>query len=460
MPKFDLAIIGGGPGGYQAALQGQAKGLQSVLIERRELGGVCLNQGCIPTKTLLSITKFFERVKKAYRFGVYLPSYAYDFPTMLTRKDAVVAGLRHGMAEELKRAGAQVMEGTGRLVNSNTIQVERNNQVEEIQAQSIILATGSRPKPFPNVAFDGHTFFSSSDILNLDRVPESLIVIGGGVTGVEFASLFQALGSQVAIVELLDRLIPSEDLELGKRLETSFKRRGIRVDTGAKVTGMVQVGASVNVQLESGEAIAADHVLISIGRIRNTDDLGLEKAGVERTGDAIQVNDYLETTAKDIYAIGDVTTLPQLAHVASYGAILVVENLMAPERKRAFPKYAVPNCIFCEPPIASVGLSRLGAEHEGRSVKEIKLPLSAQGKAHVESELEGFVKLVIDERDGTVIGGHVMGGEASEMIGVLTLAVSSRMQVDELAHTIFAHPTYHEIIGDVARVLSTSPPPP
>ena len=457
MPKFDLAIIGGGPGGCQAAISGQLRGLKTVLIEKKELGGVCLNQGCIPTKTLLSIAKFFDRVKKANSFGIALPSYSYDFRTMQTRKDEVVTGLHQAMADQLKRAGVRVLKGTGRLINGNKVQVTTKDYVDEIEARSIIISTGSRPKAFPNVPFDGRLFLSSDDILNLSRVPERLIVMGGGVTGVEFASLFHSLGTQVTIVELLDRLIPAEDSELGKRLETSFKRRGISVHTGAKVTGIAKAGSSVSVQLQSGEKIQGDHVLIAIGRLRNTEDLGLEKAGVERTGDAVRVDDYLETTAKNVYAVGDVTTLPQLAHVASFGGQLVVENLVSPEGKRPFPKHAIPNCIFCDPAVASVGWSRAEAEHEGRSVKEVKLPLSAQGKAHVERELEGFVKLLADLRDGTVIGGCVMGGEASEVIGVLTLAVSARMKIDELAHTIFAHPTYHEIIGDAARLGILTP---
>jgi dihydrolipoamide dehydrogenase len=290
--------------------------------------------------------------------------------------------------------------------------------------------------------------------LKLSAVPEKLVIIGGGAIGVEYASLFHAFGTKVSIVEMMERLLPSEDSDLGKRIEMSFKRRGIEVHAGAKVSGVTKSGSDVTVKLEKGKVLQGDKLLIAIGRDRNTSGLGLEQSGVALNGDAIEVDGYLETKAQHVFAIGDVTRLPQLAHVASFGGTLVVDNLLKPNKRQVFPAHAIPNCIFSDPLIASVGLTRAVAEKQGIRVREARLLLSSQGKAHVEGELEGFVKLVINENTKTVIGGHVMGGEASEMIGVIALAASECITVDRLANTIFPHPTYHEIIGDAARVLA------
>jgi dihydrolipoamide dehydrogenase len=231
----------------------------------------------------------------------------------------------------------------------------------------------------------------------------------------------------------------------------SFKRRGIRVLLKTSVSGMTKSDSSVSIQLSSGENISAEKVLIAVGRARNTQDLGLDQAGVTIRGDAVEVNEFLETSVKGIYAIGDVTALPQLAHAASFSGTLVVDNLISPQNKRPFPRHAVPNCIFSDPLVASVGLTREAAERNGMSVKEVRTLLSSEGKARVEGELEGFVKLVVNEKDGQLIGGHIFGGEASEMIGVLCVAVSEHMTVERLSQIIFPHPTYHELIGSAAR---------
>lgn len=454
MTTYDVAILGAGPGGYEAALRAHAKGLRPVLIEKKDVGGVCLNQGCIPTKVLLSIAKLLDRVKAAEALGIDVSGVSFRWPQMLKQKEAVVSGLQRSMLGQVTKAGIPLVKGTGRILPNRRIEVTTGGgQRQEISAKAIVIATGSRPKPFPKVSFDGVRILSSDDLLKLIEVPKHLVVIGGGAVGVEFASLFHSLGTEVAMVELLDRLIPLEDSDLGKRLEMSFKRRGINVHTGTQVTGIVKTDSLVTVQLDSGVKLSGEKVLVSIGRDRNTSGLGLEEVGIKLEGDAIRVNEYLETDAKGIYAIGDVTNLPQLAHVASFGADLVIDHVLDPKTKRAFPVHAIPNCIFCEPAIASVGLTLESAAKQGVEAKETRVLLSSEGKAHVEGALEGFVKLVIDARKGTVIGGHVMGGEAGEVIGAITVAVTHQLHVKDLQKTIFPHPTYQELISRAARLL-------
>jgi dihydrolipoamide dehydrogenase len=461
MSKYDIAILGGGPGGYEAALRAASNGFKTVLVEKGPIGGVCLNWGCIPTKTLLSSAKFFDQIKKAEKLGFELTYHPPDWKKILARKDAVVSTLKKGMRGQLERAGVQLIEGTGTLKNQQILSVKTTEGERGIEGSNFIIATGSRPRPYPNIPFDNRLFLSSDNILDLSEPPQKLVIIGGGVIGVEFASLFHSFGTEVVIVELLDRLLPQEDSDLGKRLEMSFKRRGIEVHTHAVITGLTKTDSSVAIQLENGKKIQANKALISIGRSRNTEGIGLEAAGVKKEGDAIEVNNELATNVPHIFAIGDVTGLPQLAHTASFGGELVIHNLKNPNSKQSFPKDAVPNCIFSSPLIASVGLTRIETEKRGMHAKEARVLLSSQGRAHVEGELEGHVKLVMDERTGILIGGHVMGGEAAEVIGILALAVSQRVKAEDLSKTIFPHPTYHEIIRDAARALQegTSPTP-
>lgn len=451
MQKFDLLVIGGGPGGCHAASYASSKGLKTALVEKKLVGGVCLNWGCIPTKSLLSSAKLLERMEKSHDLNGEPFAIKPNWMGLLAKKNLIVATLRKGMEAQLERSGVERLNGCARFLSQNQIEIESENDRQIVESKYILIATGSKPRPYHGIPFDSRSFLSSDDILGIDAPPAKLVIIGGGAVGVEFASLFHSLGSKVVIVEMTDRLLPGIDSDLGKRLEISFRRRGIEVVTHARVSGFAKSGASVLVQLDSGKSFQTDQVLISIGRMRNTDDLGLELAGIEKQGDSIKVSDYFETTAPNVFAIGDVTLLPQLAHVASFSATCVIDQLVAPGNKKLFPKHAIPNCVFSDPQVATVGWSAAEAEAKGISIHEARVLLGSQGKSHVEGELEGFVKIVVQEDNRVVIGGHVMGGEASEMIGVLSLAVANQLTVDQVAQTIFPHPTYHELISDAAQ---------
>jgi len=330
----DVVVIGGGPGGYHAAMHAHAKGLQTALVERGDLGGVCLNQGCIPTKTLLSVAKFYSKVKKAGDFGINITGEFLNETTLFNHKEMVVSGLRKGMGAQANRAGIVLIKGNARLLDGLRVEVTGGDGNQVVSAKSIVIATGSRPKAFPKIPFDGSIFLSSDDILNLNHIPKSLAIIGGGAIGVEFASMFHAFGTKITIVEMLERLLPLEDSDIGKRLEVSLKRRGVAVHTADQVASIAKTNSGASIVLKSGEKIQAERVLVSIGRERNIENLGLDAAGVTCDNGAIEVDEYLETKTKNIYAIGDVTDLPQLAHVSSFGGILVIDNLCNPNDRR------------------------------------------------------------------------------------------------------------------------------
>ena len=465
--QFDVAIIGAGPGGFDAAIRARELGFKTALIDKAEAGGTCLNSGCIPTKSLLASTKLISKINRAENYGLKgigrgdacVAPTTWDFAYLVERKNKVVETLKKSMVDSVKRSGIEWISGTASLKGKNKLIIDcrgaasapierRGNPAPtlEIESSSIIIATGSEPVPFPGVPFDGKRVLSSTQILELKTIPQSLLILGGGIVGVEFASIFQALGVKVTIVEMLDRLIATEDEDISRRLESIFARKVIQILTGQKAT------------LDSGKNFDADCVLDGIGRKPCVQNLGLEKIGIKMEKNGVQVNEYLETSVPGIFAIGDVTSRSTgLAHGASAEGIRVIENLKGPKKKMDYR--AIPSCIYTDPEIASVGARSPRPSQGGdtpplqNEIVECKIPFSAIGKSHVEGETEGFIKMKASRKDGKIIEVSGIGGHMTEIIHEAMVAIHLGVKAMDLAQMVHAHPTESEILAKAAQKL-------
>jgi len=458
----DVAIIGAGPGGFDAAMHAHELGFKVALIEKSSVGGTCLNTGCIPTKALLAASKLLTQIKNAQSFGISVTGLSWDLQAMTERKNRIVETLGKGMGETLRRLGIERINGAASFASKNKLSVTRDGKTQEIEARFILIAAGSEPAPFPGVPFDGKKILSSTDLLESQPLPKSLLILGGGVVGVEFASIFQPLGVKITIVEMLERLLFNEDEEVGRRFESLFRRKGIEVLTGEKVKGLFTGADSIAAILESGKKIEAERVLVAIGRRPRLESLTLEKAGIRTVKGAIEVNEFLETSASGVFAIGDVTNRTTgLAHAASAEGIRVVENLKGPA-KRKMDYTAIPSCIYTDPEVASVGVTsssrpilpaRAKLGRHGQEALESKVLFSALGKSQVEGETEGFIKMIAAKKDGRILGVTGIGGRMTELVAEAALAVRNGLTVKALAQTVHAHPTESEILQKAAERL-------
>jgi len=450
MKQYDVIFIGGGPAGYTGALRASELGLKTLLIEKEKVGGVCLNWGCIPTKAMLASALLADKMNRAVQFGLEVRfEPPHKLLKIVEKKGAIVRDLAAGLSGTLKRKGVEILQGKASFKEPRILTVEGQGGVEEIQGQTIVIATGSRPQELPGISFNGDSILSSNDVLALNNLPGKLGIIGGGVIGCEFASLFRTLGAEVAIVEMLPQLLPNVDSDIAKRLEVIFKRKGIQIFTGRKLEKLSSDGNHLACLLSDGEKFSCDKLLIAVGRKRNTDDLGLERAGIEADRGAIRVDEFLQTTAKGVFAVGDVIASPQLAHVAQAEAQLVAENLK--RTPVAMDYRGWPNTVFTHPEVAGVGLTKAEAEKKGLKIRETRYVLGALGKAHVEREPEGLFKLVFEESSRRILGAHMIGDRVSELAGEISLAVRLGARVDDLAGTIHAHPTFSEMIWEAAK---------
>ncbi len=484
---YDLAVIGAGPGGFDAALRASERGLKVALIDKRDPGGTCLYSGCIPTKSLLASTKLITRINHAASLGLSPAKPGWDWNSLVQRKAKVVESLQKGMTEAVKRAGIEWIPGEATFVDKKKLMIKqfpspppspprggggkanfpqkmtadfpsppageraRVRGELEIEAKHIVIATGSQPIPFPGAPFDGEKILSSTQILDLKTLPGSLLILGGGVVGVEFASIFEPLGVKVTIVEMLDRLLATEDEEISRRLESLFKRKGIEIHTGKRVKQIDRRGGdAVKVVLESGEILQADSVLVAMGRKPVIENLGLEAVGIQTERSRIKVDSFLETSVPGIFAVGDVTSRSTgLAHGASAEGVRVVDNLEGPKREMNYE--AIPNCVYTDPEVASVGAPFKPAPDE---VVECKILFSSLGKAQVEAETEGFLKMTAAKSDGRVLRVSAIGAHVTELIHEAALAVRSRLSVQDIAQTVHAHPTESEILQKAAHQLA------
>ena len=451
MKEFDLVIIGGGPGGYVAAIRGAQKGAKVALIEKRKLGGTCLNWGCIPTKALYYSAKTLSTALKAGEFGVNTGPVSFDLAKAVSRKDGVVAKLVGGVGQLLKGNGVEVFNGTAKLEAAGRVSVTTGGETSEIAAKKVIIATGSEPAMIPVFNIDRKNILTSTEMLDLKEVPESLVVIGGGVMGCEFASIFARFGSKVTIVELLPTILSTEDKQIVRTIQKSFKTLGVEVLTGVSVETVEATGSGAVTRLTDGREFSATKVLVSIGRSFNSTGLGLEELGIELDRGSIKVNEKMETNLKDIYAIGDVIGGMLLAHVASAEGGIAVTNALGGNSKMDYS--VIPAGIFTDPEIASVGLREKDAKAQEIDVKVGRFPYAACGKALAMGESEGFVQIVSDPGNDTVLGASIVGEHATDLIQELAITMKTGAKVTDIIETVHAHPTLPELVLEAAEDL-------
>lgn len=457
--SYDLLVIGGGPGGYVAAIRAAQLGLKTLCVEREKLGGICLNWGCIPTKALLRSAEVLELCRRAEEFGVRIEgTVSFDYAAIAKRTRQVVEGQERGIHFLFKKNQVQHLTGTARLLGGGRVAVAKADGTEvALKAKHILIATGARAKSLPGVELDGQRIIEYRGALGLERPPASAIVIGGGAIGVEFASFHRALGVEVTVIEYLPALVPLEDEEISQALLAAFKKRGIQCLVGTKVVKVARVGTGVEVTVEDRttpgktRTISADLALLAVGIAANVEGLGLETAGVALERGFIQVDEVTyRTSAPGIYAIGDVAGPPALAHVASAEGIACVERI-AGHSPEPLDYGTVPSCTFCHPEIGSVGLTEKQAREQGIAVKIGRFPFRALGKARAAGETEGFVKVLYAEDDGRVVGAHILGPNASDLIAEYALAKSTEVNAASLMHTIHAHPTLAEALKEATE---------
>ncbi|MBX6315391.1 MAG: dihydrolipoyl dehydrogenase, partial [Isosphaeraceae bacterium] len=447
---YDIAVIGGGPAGYAAAIRAAQLKKRVVCIERDKLGGICLNWGCIPTKALLTNAHLVELIHHHGQAFGYHGQATWDFSQMIARSRGVAAKLNKGIEGLFRKYGAQSLFGTAKVVAPHTIQVGDR----KLTAESILLATGVRPRPLPGAEFDGKTIISYKEAMSLETQPKSMLIIGGGPIGLEFGYFYNAIGTKVTVVELLDRILPAEDEEVSTGLEKSLTRRGISIFTKSK-TGQVEKtsnGVKVAVETPRGpQTIEAEVMLVAIGVLGNVEGLVDEKLGVEIVKNHIKAdpdNGY-RTTAEGIYAVGDVIGPPWLAHVAHHEAICCIERLCGfADRKVDYT--TIPGCTYTDPGVASVGLTERAAREAGHQLRIGRFPFLASGRALAADETEGFVKLIFDAQHGELLGAHLLGSQATELIAELVMAKKLEATEEEILHAIHPHPTYSEAIMEAA----------
>ena len=448
--NYDLVVIGSGPGGYVAAIRAGQLGLKAAIIEKEALGGTCLNWGCIPTKALLKNAEIVSYVRRSDEFGLKFDGFHADYEVAMSRSRRVVDRNTRGVRFLLRKNSVEHIEGTGRLVAPNRVSVEPQGAV--IEAKNVIIATGSRPRSIPSLPVDGNRIISSRESIILTDLPSSMVIIGGGAIGVEFAYIYAMYGVDVTIVELLPRLVPNEDEDISAQLERSFKSLGMNILTGAGVTGVQTRPDGVTVSVEQDgetQSIETGMVLVAVGVQPNVEDMGLDAAGVavDRTG--IVVDEFLATSAPGVYAIGDVTGKMPLAHVASAQAVTAVEHIVGME-PQPMDYVNMPRTTYCNPQIASFGLTEAQAREQGYDVGVGVFNALANGKALAMGETEGMVKLVVDSRYGELLGGHMIGPEVTELLGELSMTRMLEGTTLELGWTVHPHPSLSEMLKEAA----------
>lgn len=452
---FDVIVLGGGPAGYPAAIRAAQRGKSVALIEAKEMGGTCLNRGCIPSKALIAGGEAWYRLRELKQFGIQINQASLEYNQLAQHKDQVVDRLRKGLEGLINANKITVFRGTGRLVSPREIQVNGKDNVL-LTAPKIIIATGSEPKNIPAFPFDQVRIHDSTSLLALTTLPKSLVIIGGGIIGCEFASLYANLGVEVTIVELLPRILPMEAIEISQFLTKSFAKRGIKIETGAVVEKVERQEEGVQVHIQSGKTLQAEMALVSVGRTLNTKGIGLEQIGVEvQANGQVTVNEKMETTVPGIYAVGDIASKWWLAHVGSHQGIIAAENACGREARMSYT--AVPSAIFTHPEIGTVGLSLEEAKKQGYVAKLGAFPFQALGKAQAILETEGFAQIVIDEKTGQILGAQVIGYEASTLISEMTVAIANELTLECITEAMHAHPTLGETWLETAYITEGLP---
>ncbi|MBT5401934.1 MAG: dihydrolipoyl dehydrogenase [Crocinitomicaceae bacterium] len=451
--NYDLIVVGSGPGGYVTAIRASQLGLKTAVIEKESLGGICLNWGCIPTKALLKSANVFDYINHASDYGIQVKEASADFKAVVKRSREVANGMSGGVQFLMKKNKIDVIMGTGKIKPGKKVDVtDEKGKVSEISATNIIVATGARSRQLPNLPQDGKKIIGYRDALVLPKLPKSMLVVGSGAIGVEFAYFYNAMGVEVTVVEYLPNIVPVEDKDVSKQLERSFKKQGIKVLTNASVESVDTTGKTCKAQVKTkkgDEIIEAEIVLSAVGIEANIENIGLEDVGIVTDKGKILVNDFYQTNMPGYYAIGDVTPGPALAHVASAEGIICVEKI-AGHAPAALDYGNIPGCTYCSPEVASVGMTENAAKEAGYEIKIGKFPFSASGKASAAGHKDGFVKLIFDAKYGELLGGHMIGANVTEMIAEIVAVRKLETTGMELVKTVHPHPTMSEAIMEAA----------
>ncbi len=461
--KFDVVVIGAGPGGYPAAIRAAQRGARVAIVEKEKVGGTCLNWGCIPTKTLLASTELISQAREAEKFGVKITGVEADWPAIIERKQSVTDTLVGGILQLLKANGIELVNGSGRIGADRSVVVKTPEGERVLSADKIIIATGSDPAELPAFDFSQAAVMTSTDALALDHVPKSLIIVGSGVIGSEFACIFSTLGTEIVMLELMDRMLPTEDSRVAKQMKSTFRKQGIDVRTKTTVEEVLEYRPDgIRVKLSTGDELEAEKLLVSIGRKFNSAGLGLDELGVETDERGrIVVDQTMETTVDGIYGVGDVVGGILLAHTATFEGLVAAENATGGNATMNY--HVVPACIFTTPEIGSVGINSDKAAEQGIDVNISRFSFGALGKALAMGEDYGFVQLVIDAKTDRVLGAQIMGPHASDLVHEVAVAMHMGATAGDIAGTIHAHPSLPEAIMEAAeaahgKAIHVAPP--
>ena len=449
--SYDLVVLGGGPGGYVAAIRAAQLGMKTALVEARELGGVCLNWGCIPTKTLLRAAEIHHLGSRLEEFGLS-GSVGFDLDKVVARSRAVAAQLSQGVQYLLKKNKVTVIAGRGRLAGAGRLLVESEGSESEIAAPHIILATGARPRDLPGMAFDGKLIWSYREAMIPDRLPKSLLVVGSGAIGIEFASFYHERGTQVTVLEMLDRVLPVEDEEISGMLQKALEKQGMSIHTGASLEGLTTANDGVVARYKSADGALVEsefeRCIMAVGITGNVENIGLEEAGVTVDRGHVVIDQWCQTGVSGVYAIGDLVGPPWLAHKASHEGVLCVEKIAGVDDVHPLITGNIPGCTYCRPQVASIGLSEAAARAAGHEVRVGRFPFVGNGKAIALGEPEGLIKTVFDATTGELLGAHMIGAEVTEMIQGFVVAKTMETTEAELMASIFPHPTISEAMHE------------
>ena len=448
MTEYDIIIIGSGPGGYVTAIRSSQLGFKTAIVEKESLGGVCLNWGCIPTKALLKSAQVFDYLKHAEDYGLKIKEYDKDFKSVINRSREVAAGMSKGVQFLMKKNKIDIIKGHGKVLPGKKVSVSNGNKTEEYLAKHIIIATGARSRELPAIPQNGKNIIGYRKAMTLEKQPKKLIIVGSGAIGIEFAYFYNAMGTEVIIIEYLDRILPVEDEEISKQLERIFKKSGIKIFTKAEVKKVETNNKSVDVTIKTKgheETLKSDIVLSAVGIKTNIENIGLEDVGIAIDNDKIMVNDFYQTNLPGYYAIGDVTRGQSLAHVASAEGILCVEKI-AGHNLEPLDYGNIPGCTYCTPEVASVGMTETQAKEKGYEIKVGKFPFSASGKAQAGGNPDGFVKVIFDAKYGEWLGCHMIGSGVTDMIAEAVIGRKLETTGQEVLKTVHPHPTMSEAV--------------
>ncbi|MGK0499363.1 MAG: dihydrolipoamide dehydrogenase [Oceanicoccus sp.] len=451
--QFDLVVVGAGPGGYVAAIRAAQLGMKTAIIEKQHMGGVCLNWGCIPTKSLLKSAEVYQSMQHAEDYGLSVKSADFDIKKIVQRSRDIANQLSDGISYLMKKNKITVINGFARLAAPGQVDVSIDgNLTAAVAAPHIIFATGASPRVIPGMEPDGKILWTSKEAMTPTTLPKSLLVVGSGAIGIEFASFYRSFGTEVTVVEMLDRILPQEDADVSKAAQRYFKKRGMKFFTSAKIDSLDVQEATANAKWQdkngNEQSASFDRVILAVGISANTEGLGLIEQGVELDRGQVVVNEWSETSVTGIYAVGDMTQPPWLAHKASHEAVICVEKIAGVADLEPLNPLSIPGCTYSSPQVASVGMTEQQAKDQGFDVRVGKFDLTALGKARAMGETEGFVKTIFDDETGELLGAHMIGAEVTELIQGYVIAQKLETTEEELRHTVFPHPTMSEAMHE------------